>query len=237
MLAQEFIDAPAQPFDLEGLSNTKGIRNFLCDWLYADSFVVSYAPNNEFPSSSHWKSFLGGWVVEFDSELKSYIQKIPKHKVHFRLIRELYDKGYLVARPDLKAPHKRFTLFTWSKEALKARRDILKLHILGEKHLVMNKALIALSGVYGVDVKFHPASRTFEIVKLDGSNIPRGTSSRTYALASKAGEPVSKLNGMPIHEWEELLYLTAKRAGTLNKPAPLEEGQASHLSLLKRNSG
>lgn len=230
MLSKTYEKKPLKPFKLNKRKCTKGIRNFLCDWLYHDGMVLSYAPSAEFATRSIFQLYLGGWVVEFNPEIERYCPVKPLCKVNYRSIRELYEMGFLEARFDLKRPHERFIFFSWTKEAIANRREIMREVVIGEDGIVTTVKLDLLANLYGLKVVH---SKAFEICKANGEHIPKGKATRTWIFANAAGEPVSKLNDMPILEWEDALYHVAKRLGTLGRLGPVPDGSPGHFSRLK----
>lgn len=230
MLADKYRQAPERVANIESLDCTKSVRNFLCDWLFFDGLVVRYAPSGEFSAYSIHRLALGGFVVTFDSELRRYVPVKPQYKVNYRVIRELYEAGLLVARPDLKVEHEKFIMFSWRKDIQDLRREIVRRYIIGER-VASHPLLKAIGGLYGVNAKYISSRGTFEIVKCSGKRIPKGQLDRTWVLADKNGTPVSKVRDMSLLDWEEILYSTAKRANTLCGTRQPEEGLLSHLSI------
>lgn len=239
MLADKFNKKPLKPFNLNGLKAkkgngcTKGVRNLLCDWLYHDGLVISYAPSNEFASHSVFKLYLGGWVVEFVPEIQKFCQVKPLYKINFRIINQLYEAGILEVRTDLKRPHQRFIMFSWSKEAIENRRDIMRNYILNDEMQVTTPRLGLVANLYGLSVQFVSSRRAFEITRANGEAIPKGKTSRTWIFSNNAGDPVSKLNDMSILEWEDVCYHVAKRIGTATKFGAPPSGSSGFFSLIK----
>lgn len=233
MLSEKYAKKPLMPLNFKKLACSKGVRNFLCDWLFHDGLVLSYAPSNEFAKRGGFQFYLGGWVVEFKPDIERYCPVKPLYKVNFRVIRQLYEAGVLEVRLDLKRPHPRFILFTWSKEALAERREILRRYIIGSDGLVTAAKLDAVASVYGLKANYIPSRSAFEICKADGSHIPKGKTPRTWIFSNEAGEPVSKLNDMKLAEWEDVLYHVAKRIGILGRIGQKPEGEVGHFSRFK----
>ncbi len=231
MLAEQYHKMGAKPFDIKALQCTKSVRDFLCDYLSDSDIVISYAPRVEFGGSTAFQWVIGGWVCEQDKDRRLVA---PKVRVNYRVIRSLFDAGFLRVRTDLKPLHVRSVLFSWTKEAQTYQREIIRAHILSEKHGVSVKLVDALAAYYGVKMTYIPSRGLFEILRLTGEPIPKGKSSRTCVLANSEGEPVNRYKDMKIHEWESVIHKAANKAGTLNRPAPLPEGVKSHLSAFIR---
>lgn len=239
MLADKFNKKPLKPLNLKALKGkkgngcTKGVRNFLCDWLYHDGLVISYAPSNEFASHSVFKLYLGGWVVEFKPDIQMFCQVKPFYRINFRIISQLYDAGMLEVRTDLKRPHERFVMFSWSKEAIENRREIMRQFILSDDMQVTATKLDLVANLYGLAIQFVHTRRAFEVLKSNGEAIPKGKTSRTWIFSNSEGDPVSKLNDMNLLEWEDVCYHVAKRIGTASKLGNLPLGATGFFSRLK----
>ncbi len=232
MLADTYRELVVKPFDIKALKCTKTVRDFLCHYLTKKDLIISYAPTVEFGAASISAWAAGGWVCESDGRGGL----VPQDRVNFRVIRALFDAGFLRFRSDIRPLHARCATFGWTKETLTYEREIIRAHILNEKHSVTSKIMNALSAHYGVRMSYITTRGLFEVLRLDGESIPKGKSSRTCVLANKDGEPVNRHNDMSILEWESVIYNAAKRAGTLDKPAPLPDSGFSHLTAFIRAS-
>ena len=231
MLADTYRDLGKQPFDLHSLHGTKAVRNLLCDWLFKDDFLISYAPASEFGSVTTYRWIMGGWICDRDKKNNGII---PKVKLNWRAIKPLFDAGYLEVDYKVKAPNKRCVVFMWTEEAKSARREIINKVIFDDNFNITGTLLDAICALYGIQLKTIKIRGLFELLTLDGAPIPNGDFGRSCILANKNGDPVTRYRDMNYAEWEENIYQAAKRAGTLKKPAPIPDGHLSHLSICKR---
>lgn len=231
MLADTYRDISKKPFELEDLNCTKSVRNFLCDFLFDDDLLLSYAPTSEFGSATAYRWIMGGWICEYDKKNNGII---PKNKLNWRVIKTLFDAGYLVVNHDIKAPNIKCVLFVWSEEVKASRREIMNKVIFNDNFTITGALLDAICSLYGIKLQTIKVRGLFELLTLSDERIPNGQVARTCILANKNGDPVSRYRDMEYVEWEECIYQAAKRAKTLKTPAPIPDGYISHLSKSKR---
>lgn len=225
--------AEQPPLDLSLLNPTKTVRNFLCDYLYKDDLILSYAPAHEFGSGQAYKWLTGGYVCEYEGVGNTIA---PREKVNFRIIRMLWDSGLLKVKRNIRTPHVRCVIFEWTEHVKTSRREILTTKIFTDQMRVNSSMVKAIASQYGLQVRLIEARSIFEVLKGSGRGepIPAGKAKTTYIFMTRDGQPVSRWRDLNLLGWEDYLFEIATRAKSLKKPLSVPANQQGHLSGLKR---
>lgn len=231
MLASEYHNIGQKPVDLDVLEATKVVRNFLCDYLYYDKLLLSYAPAGEFGSAQAYRWLTGGHICDYDGTGDTIA---PREKINYRVIRMLFDAGLIKVKTNIRTPHTRCVIFEWVRDIKKYRREILRTKIFGENVYLTSAMIDATAAQYGLTVTFVGARGVFEILDGNGNSIQNGKAKNTYIFMNSVGEPVGRLRDMSYWEWEQYLYDTATRAKLRKTPLKVRDGMRSHFSEFKR---
>lgn len=232
MKSLELLKAVQPPLNLETLPTTKLVRNFICDHLFDDKLLLSYAPSGEFGGVGRWSWIVGCHICNPDS----FDPLEPQVKINFRIIRELFNSGIIKVKRDIDVPNVKIVVFEWSDSFNDdARTALLLSHILSPVNCSTRKLIDGIARFFGLSVKFAASRGLFEILTDDGKRIRNGAAVSTYIFTNEQGEPVTGWRDLSPVEWYHILLKISQREGTKNDPQKLSKEDVSFFSCFKKN--